>query len=183
MSGFSYQRPPTHLEGARLLLRPAVVEDAGEIFDGIARDREVTRFLLWTAHPDVVETRRVLIEQLISTKAERNWVITLRRSDEIVGLISCRRPVSYSVEIGYCLGRRWWDMGYMSEAIKLLLNQLVADPRVYRVWATCHVDNSRSSRLLERAGFTLEGRLRRHAVYPTMGPDPHDSLLYAKILR
>jgi [ribosomal protein S5]-alanine N-acetyltransferase len=36
---------------------------------------------------------------------------------------------------------------------------------------------------LERAGFVLEGRLARYAVFPTMGPEPQDSLLYAKILR
>jgi RimJ/RimL family protein N-acetyltransferase len=37
--------------------------------------------------------------------------------------------------------------------------------------------------VLQRAGFELEGRLARHAVYPTMGPEPQDSLLYAKVLR
>ena len=36
---------------------------------------------------------------------------------------------------------------------------------------------------LRRAGFLLEGRLARHAVYPNLGPEPRDSLLYAKALR
>lgn len=93
MSGYSYERPPTHLDGPRLLLRPAVIEDADEIFESVSGDPEVTRFLLWSAHPDAIETRRVLIEQLISTKNDRNWVITLRHTGDIVGLISCRRPV------------------------------------------------------------------------------------------
>ncbi|OOK64953.1 acetyltransferase domain protein [Mycobacterium kansasii] len=74
-------------------------------------------------------------------------------------------------------------LGLMSEALGVLLAELAADPRVYRVWATCHVDNTRSARLLQRAGFVFEGRLRRHSVYPNLGPEPHDSLLYAKILR
>lgn len=183
MSGYCYAHPAAHLEGPRLVLRPVVIEDAEEIFESVSGDPEVTRFLLWTAHPDAVETRRVLIKQLMSTENDRNWVITLRRTGHIVGLISCRRPASHSVEIGYCLGRRWWDMGYMAEAIKTVLDELAADPTVFRVWATCHVDNARSARLLQRAGFALEGRLRRHAVYPTMGTEPHDSLIYAKILR
>lgn len=183
MTGYSYDHPPITMDGPRLQLRPAVVEDADEIFQQVSGDPEVTRFLLWTAHPDAVETRRVLVEQLISTKNGRNWVITLRRTDDIVGLISCRRPVSHSVEIGYCLGKRWWDLGFMSEAIKLVLTELKADPGAFRVWATCYVDNSRSAALLQRTGFSLEGRLRRHAVYPTMGPEPRDSLLYAQILR
>ena len=113
----------------------------------------------------------------------RTWVIVLQHSDEIVGMISCGRPLPYAAEIGYCVARRWWGKGLMSEALKMLLGVLDADHDVYRVWATCHVDNERSTRLLERAGFLLEGRLARHAVYPNLGPEPRDSLLYAKALR
>ena len=71
----------------------------------------------------------------------------------------------------------------MSEALDTLVAALGADRDVYRVWATCNVDNERSVRLLQRAGFLLEGRLTRHAVYPSLGPEPRDSLLYAKALR
>ncbi len=52
----------------------------------------------------------------------------------------------------------------------MLMAALETDGHVYRVWATCNVDNERSTQLLERAGFVLEGRLARHAVYPTIGP-------------
>jgi RimJ/RimL family protein N-acetyltransferase len=65
----------------------------------------------------------------------------------------------------------------------MMVDTLNAGRDVYRVWATCHVDNERSARLLLRAGFLLEGRLTRHAVYPNLGPEPRDSLLYAKALR
>ncbi|GFG64517.1 N-acetyltransferase [Mycobacterium kubicae] len=175
--------PPDHITGPRLLLRPPALEDADAIYDRIASDPEVTRFLLWSPHPDVAETRRVIINQLLKNNHERSWVITLRNSGDVVGLISCRRQVPHSVEVGYCLSRQWWDKGVMSEALNALVAELANDPRVFRIWATCHVDNARSARLLQRAGFALEGRLVRHAVYPTMGVEPHDSLLYARILR
>lgn len=174
---------PARLTGPRLLLRPPVLNDAGALFQRVARDPEVTKYLLWAPHPDVAATRRVITEKLNAGPDERTWVIELRNSGEVIGLASCRRPVPHSVEIGYCLGRRWWGKGVMAEAIEMLLTALNADGGVYRVWATCSVDNERSARLLERSGFVLEGRLARHAVYPTMGPEPHDSLLYARILR
>ncbi len=175
--------PPEHIAGPRLLLRPPELDDAGALFQRVARDPEVTKYLLWTPHPDVAATRQVITEKRNISDAERTWAITLRNSGDVIGLTSCRRPVQHSVEIGYCIGRRWWGKGFMSEAVNLLLAQLAADPAVYRVWATCHADNARSAQLLQRTGFVLEGRLTRHAVYPTIGPEPHDSLLYAKILR
>lgn len=175
--------PPDRIAGVRLQLRPPVLNDAGALFQRVARDPEVTRYLLWAPHPDVAATRRVITEKINVDGGGRTWVIELRHSGDVVGLVNCRRPVPHSVEIGYCLARRWWGKGLMSEVLDLLLSVLRADPLVYRVWATCSVDNERSARLLQRAGFVLEGRLTRHAVYPAMGPEPQDSLLYAKILR
>ncbi|MGO9384721.1 MAG: GNAT family N-acetyltransferase [Mycobacterium sp.] len=175
--------PPDRIAGPRLVLRPPMPDDAGAIFQRVARDPEVTKYLQWTPHADVAATRRVITEKLNVSDDEKTWAIALRHSDDVVGLTSCRRSVPHSVEIGYCLGRRWWGNGYMPEVLEMLLTALESDRGVYRVWATCHVDNERSVRVLQRAGFELEGRLARHAVYPTVGPEPQDSLLYAKALR
>ncbi len=175
--------PPDRMTGPKLVLRPPVLDDAGALYQRVARDPEVTKYLLWSPHPDVAATRRVITEKLNVDSDERTWAIALKHSGEVIGLTSCRRSAPHSVEIGYCLGRRWWGKGYMSEVLDLLLAALQADRQVYRVWATCSPDNERSARSLERAGFVLEGRLARHAVYPTIGPEPQDALLYAKILR
>jgi RimJ/RimL family protein N-acetyltransferase len=175
--------PPERISGPRLVLRPPVLDDAGALFQRVARDPEVTKYLMWAPHPDVAATRRVITEKLNVGDGERTWVIELRHSGEVIGMASCRRAVPHSVEVGYCLGRRWWGKRLMSEALDMLLAALDADREVHRAWATCSVHNDRSARLLERAGFVLEGRLARHAVYPTMGPEPQDSLLYAKVLR
>jgi len=175
--------PPDRITGPRLVLRPPILNDAGALFQRVARDPEVTRYLLWAPHPDVAATRRVITEKMNVSDDERTWVVELKHSGDVIGLTSCRRPVPHSVEVGYCLGKRWWGKGFMSEVLDMLLDALEADRGVYRVWASCSVENDRSARLLERAGFVLEGRLARYAVFPTMGPQPQDSLLYAKILR
>ena len=175
--------PPVRITGQRLVLRRPVLDDAGALFQRVARDPEVTKYLLWAPHPDVAATRRVITEKLNVSDDERTWAIELKHSGDVIGLTSCRRPVPHSVEIGYCLARRWWGKGYMGEVLDLLLTALQADRGVYRVWATCNPDNERSARLLASAGFALEGRLAKHAVFPTMGPEPQDTLMYAKILR
>jgi [ribosomal protein S5]-alanine N-acetyltransferase len=174
---------PERIEGPRLLLRLPLLDDAGTLFQRVARDPQVTKYLQWTPHRDVAATRRVIAERMNVDAHVRTWVVVLQHSDEIVGMISCSRPARHSAEVGYSIGKRWSGKGLMSEALGMVLATLDADPDVYRVWATSHVDNERSVRLLQRAGFALEGRLARHAIYPNLGAEPQDSLLYAKALR
>jgi [ribosomal protein S5]-alanine N-acetyltransferase len=176
------------LTGRRVTLRPPRLDDAEVLFARIASDPEVTRYLSWTPHPDVAETRRVITE-LFNVGDERTWLIQTRESGagdpggNVIGLCGWRRPMSHAAELGYCLARDWWGRGIMTEALGLLLDALRRDPAVYRVWALCHVDNTRSARLLERSGLSLEGRLVRYGLFPNLSTEPQDTLLFAKALR
>ncbi|SON63610.1 hypothetical protein MSIMFI_05141 [Mycobacterium simulans] len=177
------KHPPERMTGPRLLLRPPVPDDADALYERIGSDAEVMRYLPTGMHPDVLHTRSVIAEKLNISEDDRTWVIALRSTGYVIGLTSYLRHAPHSAEIGGCLGRQWWGMGYMPEALNLQLTALADDPEVYRVWATCHVDNAAVPRMLEQLGFVLEGRLACHAVYPNMGREPRDSLLYAKIAR
>ena len=168
------------LTGPRLTLRAPRIEDAAVLFERIASDPEVTRYLAWPTHPDVAETRRVITE-LFNVGTERTWLI--EREGEPIGLCGWRPTSGHAVDIGYCLGRRWWGHGLMSEAVGLLVEDVQRDPSVYRVSAYCHVDNTASARVLEHSGLVLEGRLVRYGMFPNISPEPQDCLLFAKALR
>jgi RimJ/RimL family protein N-acetyltransferase len=71
----------------------------------------------------------------------------------------------------------------MSEVLPLLLEEAQRDPAVYRIYAYCHVNNTGSARVLERAGLALEGRLARYAVFPNISEEPQDCLLFAKAVK
>ncbi len=170
------------LTGRRVTLRAPRLDDAEPLFDRIASDPEVTRYLSWSPHPDIGETRRVITE-LFNVGPETTWLIELLDGGGPIGTCGLRRPQSYSVEIGYCLGRRWWGQRFMSEVLPLLIDEARRDPAVYRVYAYCHVDNTGSARVLERGGLTLEGRLARYAMFPNISTEPQDCLLFAKAVR
>jgi [ribosomal protein S5]-alanine N-acetyltransferase len=172
---------PGSLIGPRVMLRAPQIEDADELFASITSDPEVTKYLFWTPHPDVNETRRVITE-LFNVGDDHTWAIVLRETGEIVGQLGYRRPQPHAVELGYCLATRWWGQGLMTESLDVILQRLQQDRKLYRVAATCHVDNTRSARLLEK-WLLLEGRLVRHTVFPNLGPEPQDCLLYARAMR
>lgn len=170
------------LIGQRVTLRAPRLDDADALFERVASDPAVTRYLSWTPHPDVDETRRV-ITALFNVGVERTWLIELRNGVGPVGLCGWRRPQRHAVEIGYCLGRQWWGQKIMSEALQLVIDEAQTDPAVYRVWAVCHVDNTASARLLERSGLAFEGRLVRYGMFPNISAEPQDVMMFAKALR
>ncbi len=66
---------PERITGPRLLLRLPVLDDAGTLFQcRVARDPQVTKYLLWTPHPDVAATRRGR-ERINVGEHDRTWVI------------------------------------------------------------------------------------------------------------
>ena len=138
--------------------------------------------MTWTPHSDVDETRRVITE-LFNVGKERTWLIELKESGEIIGSCGFRPVQAHSRDFGYVLGRRWWGHRLMPEVVALLLAEMEGDPSVYRISAICHVDNTRSARVLERAGLSLEGRLVRHTVFPNIGKEPQDVLQFGKTVR
>jgi RimJ/RimL family protein N-acetyltransferase len=170
------------LTGERVLLRAPALEDAGELFTSVASDPEVTRYMSWTAHPDVAETRRV-INEVFNIGGERSWLIRLRDTEEIVGACGFRPTQVHSMDFGYYLGRQWWGRRLMGEVVDLLIAEMESDPKVYRISAICHVDNMRSARVLQRAGLAFEGRMVRHTVFPNISSEPQDVLQFAKAVR
>ncbi len=83
-------------------------------------------------------------------------------------------------ELGFNIARDRWGRGYGTEAVRAAATFGLGLEGVRRVQATCHVDNTASARVLEKAGMTREGLLRRYLRFPNLGSEPQDVYLYAK---
>jgi [ribosomal protein S5]-alanine N-acetyltransferase len=171
---------PETIETDRLLLRRPLLQDADVIFHTYAQDSEVTRYLVWSPHPSI-ETTRAFISDCIHRWNLGNafpYVITRMADRELLGMIELR-PSGHRADVGFVLARRYWRQGLIPEAVSALASIALAQSSMYRVEATCDVDNKASAHALEKAGFTREGLLRRHIIHPNISPEPRDSLLYA----
>ena len=69
-----------------------------------------------------------------------------------------------STEIGYWLGEAFWGRGIMTEALRAVTRHAVESHGLTRVFAVPYEWNPASFRVLEKAGYTLEARLRRSAI-------------------
>lgn len=173
-------RPPRTWTTARLTAKPAVRADAHIVFTEYANDPSVAKYTIWKPHRDVEETIAFLhrCERVWADGSAFPWSLWRKEDGAFVGLIEIRVDGS-SVDLGYALSRRWWRQGFMSEAALSVVQWAMAQPTIYRVWATCDVENVASTRVLERIGMEREGTLRRWLVHPNVGETPRDAYCYS----
>jgi RimJ/RimL family protein N-acetyltransferase len=69
-----------------------------------------------------------------------------------------------SAEIGYWLAKPFWGRGITTEALVALTKYAIDTHGLTRVYALPFAFNVASCRVLEKAGYLLEARLRRSAI-------------------
>ena len=69
-----------------------------------------------------------------------------------------------TAEVGYWIGREFWGRGIMVEAVRAVTQYGFEALGLVRVFALPFVTSTRSSRVLEKAGYVKEGVMRRSAV-------------------
>ena len=137
----------------RLILRKLQKDDAESIFKW-ASDPEVSRYVTWPTHERVEQTKNILnlwIKEYENPKTIR-YGITLKENGELIGAIDVVDYVDGNPEIGYCLARRYWNNGYMSEACNALIEYLFSIG--YKVVVIeADENNVGSNRVIEKCGF------------------------------
>jgi RimJ/RimL family protein N-acetyltransferase len=81
-----------------------------------------------------------------------------------VGFILHEDVERVSAEIGYWLGEPFWGRGIVTDALKATTAYAIEQHGLTRVYAVPFAFNVGSVRVLEKAGYVLEGRLRRSAI-------------------
>ena len=137
-----------------LLLRKLKKEDAEPMFNNWCNDPEVAKYTLWVAHKSVKETEQLVDMWLKEEKEGKaiRFVIVEKDSDEPIGSIDTVKFIDGVPEIGYCLSRKYWNKGYMSEACKAFMDYLF-ELGYEKILIRADVRNIGSLRVIEKCGF------------------------------
>jgi len=149
------------IETKRLILRQFRLSDAEGMYKNWAGDDEVTKFLTWPTHASI-EVSRMVIETWVKGYADdRNylWGIELKSTGEIVGSISvvALKENIEAVEIGYCIGRNYWNQGITSEAFAALIQFFFKEVGVNRIETRHDTLNPNSGKVMLKCGLKYEG--------------------------
>jgi [ribosomal protein S5]-alanine N-acetyltransferase len=174
---------PDRIVSRRLVLRPPQAADAATIFASYAADSDVARYMIWQPHAVVNESKAFIADCIRAWQGtdRRPYVLALHGSELTpIGMLEARLLGPALVDIGYVLARAHWGQALMPEAVTALADVLLATPSIFRVQATCDIDNQPSARTLEKSGFVREAVLQRFTVHPNISAEPRDCFMYAR---
>jgi RimJ/RimL family protein N-acetyltransferase len=130
-------------------------------------------------YPYTARDARSWLEVIVDHKPETNFAIAV--AGEAVGGIGfdIQHDVARrSAEIGYWLGEEFWGRGIATEALTAVTDYAFANFDLCRVYAHVFDWNASSARVLEKAGYAYEGRLRKSVIKEGQ---TIDQLMYAMI--
>lgn len=68
-----------------------------------------------------------------------------------------------TAELGYYLAEEYWGKGIMTNAVRMICEKIFAETDIIRIFAEPFEQNTGSRRVLEKAGFQLEGIMKNNA--------------------
>lgn len=170
------------LIGTRLMLRDFVAADEVAVHS-YACDPSVTRFMDWG--PNSIDDTRAFLreaEQQAQKSPRRSFDFAVidTESHALIGgaALTLTDAQHHRGELGYVIHPDFWSKGLATEATHDLLRFGFDHLHLRRISATCHPENHASSKVLQKAGFSYEGRMRDHLVVHGAW---RDSLLYAAV--
>ena len=95
------------------------------------------------------------------------YSFAVTENDVCIGCISVTRGENIhrlTGELGYYIARERWGRGYATGAVREISRYIFENTDMQRIYAEPFADNAASCRVLEKAGFTLEGTLRSNAI-------------------
>lgn len=154
-------------ETERLQVRRWRAEDAADLYE-YCSDPETTRFLVFPTYTSMkdahVRLADVARHYAVGGIEKTDYAITLRDSGKVIGSIGW---VGYDagnsgmVEIGYVLNSRFRHKGYMTEALVGMFGYIKREKLAMRITAKHDTENVASGAVMQRAGMTYEGTMRK----------------------
>ena len=174
---------PITISTSRLTLRFLNEADLPSAYD-IFSNPEVMRYWAYPAWTDPAQAQQWLIRIQDGYQTGDALQLGIERDTDQILVGTCTlfqfHAASRRAEIGYALGRRYWGLGYMHEALQALLQHAFDRLDLNRLEADIDPRNLASARTLERLGFQKEGYLRERWI---VNDEVSDTALYGLLRR
>ncbi|MGL5692536.1 MAG: GNAT family N-acetyltransferase [Peptostreptococcaceae bacterium] len=140
----------------RLKLRPFSMEDRKDVFE-FTSDSECTKYISWETHKTMDQCANTILNHY-----SRNGIYAIGLRDgskKCIGCIDIRiDEKNEKASFGYILNRNYWNNGYMSEALNIILALAFEGLKLNRVEAEHYAGNEASGKVMKKCNMRYEGR-------------------------
>ena len=148
--------------GKRIIIRDISFKDDEDYYE-YAKSELVGPDAGWKPVPSIEVARRVIASYIL---AKDVFAIELISEKKLIGTISIYnygiRKYNKVKQLGFSLNPNYWNKGYMTEAVKLVIDYVFQRTDCEVLEVGHHSDNYRSKRVIEKCGFIFDGRLCKY---------------------
>ena len=165
----------------KVIIRPWETADAKSLAAALSNPHVLCRLRDGLPDPYTEQDAADYINAMRHADPNTTFAYAIDLDGSAVGSIGAFRQSNIHVrtaELGYYLAEEYWGQGIMTQAVNRLCEKVFAETDILRIYAEPFASNIGSRRVLEKAGFQLEGILKQNAV---KNGRVMDMALYARV--
>lgn len=131
-------------------------------------------------HPYALADAKAFIAKAITAGPETNFALEIE--GEAAGGIAVQPKSDVyrrTAQVGYWIAEPYWGRGIATAAVKAITARAIKEHHLLRIEAGVYAWNPASARVLEKAGYAFEGRLRKSVFKDN---EIVDQLMYAYVV-
>lgn len=149
------------------MIREWKMEDAARLAEMLNNRNILNNLRDGLPYPYTEKDAEEYIASMLCADKTKTFAFAITAEDKVVGSIGvfwCDNIHSRTAEMGYYIGEPYWGRGLGTSAVTQVCQYIFDHTDIIRIFAEPFAYNTASCRVLEKAGFQLEGLLRSNAV-------------------
>jgi ribosomal-protein-alanine N-acetyltransferase len=146
-------------------LRDILETDLERIVE-LCQDPEISQMTLNIPYPYELEHARFFYDKIVLGEKSGTYAIHLDGKLELIGIIGINfnQTKAWAAEIGYWMGKDFRNKGYMTEALRKVIEICFSEHKLVRVCACHDPINPGSGKVMLKAGMEPEGTFKAYVV-------------------
>lgn len=148
-------------------IRKWKIEDAEDLRNAINNKKVQDNLRDGIPYPYTAQDAKEFILSIIELEGNNQYAWAITDNDKAIGSIGVFRKENVhhlTAEMGYYISEEYWGKGVMTKVAKDVSKYIFENTDIVRIFAEPYAYNTASCRVLEKAGFDLEGILRKNAI-------------------
>ncbi|MCL2006882.1 MAG: GNAT family N-acetyltransferase [Treponema sp.] len=160
------------LHTERLIIRDLIIDDLKDHHELISNDK-VMYFLQDIKTNSVQESKENLLMAINDKNSNDRkyyfFLIEEKSTNEFIGemgyTVTQNTDFGKLVHMGYFIKEKHWNKGYVTEALKRVIQFAFEEGGVYRISTGCLKDNYGSERVMQKCGYTKEAEFKEYVFH------------------